>query len=593
MSSLPKRWIEPSSSPGEDQLQRFRALGLRDLAARILWNRGFDDPQIAADFLNAETYASQPFNRSTQLKDLVKAVERLIRAIEQREQIVVYGDFDADGVTSTVLMVSVLRELYRRRHRGVPDAEVEQAVKPYIPNRVDEGYGLNNQALNTLASTGARVVVTVDCGIRSVDEVRAGRDAGLDMIVTDHHSVGPELPEALAVINPKQATCPYPEKMLAGVGVAYRVAEALAVVATHKKWSQGEPPLDLESYLDLVAIGTVADLAPLNSAENRALVKRGLDVLNRAQRPGLKALLAVAGVEPGTVTATTIGYAIGPRINAAGRLDDAMVAYELLSAPDEATAVTRANTLQELNVLRQELTRAAQLAVREEVEPQSFSGHMIFASGQFKPGIVGLVAGRLTEEFYRPTVIMERGTHESRASCRSIPQFDITQALDACAELLVRHGGHAQAAGFTVVNENIPQLKERLISIAQEQLAGQDLKPLLDIDAVVNLNHLTLDMVEELKQLEPTGFKNPTPVLMARSVHIKEKRTVGKDNQHLKLKLTRAGQPPLDAIGFNLGDWVKNPAVVVDLAFELEINEWNGQRTLQLNLRDLRPAGER
>ncbi len=593
MSSLPKRWIEPTSSLSEDRLQQFRALGLRDIVARILYKRGFDDPQEAVNFLRAETYASQPFNRKTQLKDLEKAVERLLRAIDRKEPIVVYGDFDADGVTSTVLMVEVLRALYHRRHKDVPDEVTEQMVRPYIPNRVDEGYGLNVQALEKLASEGAKVVVTVDCGIRSIDEVLAGRAAKLDMIVTDHHSIGPELPDALAVINPKQSGCPYPEKMLAGVGVAYRLAEALTVAANGKGWAKGEPPLNLEAYLDLVAIGTVADLAPLNSAENRALVKRGLMILNRAERPGVSALLKVAGVEPGTVTATTIGYAIGPRINAAGRLADAMIAYELLAARDEATAEARANQLQELNVQRQELTRNAQLLVREEIEPQRFSGYMIFASGEFQPGIVGLVAGRLTEEFYRPTVIMERGETESRASCRSIRDFDITQALDACADLLVRHGGHAQAAGFTVVNENIPALKARLTALADAQLAGQELKPQLEIDAVVNLNHLTLDMVEDLKQLEPTGFKNSTPVLMSRSVHIKEKRTVGKDNQHLKLKLTRAGQPPLDAIGFNLGEWAKSLNGAVDVAFELEINEWNGQRSLQLNLRDLRPSETR
>jgi single-stranded-DNA-specific exonuclease len=286
-----------------------------------------------------------------------------------------------------------------------------------------------------------------------------------------------------------------------------------------------------------------------------------------------------------------IGFALGPRINAAGRLESAMIAYHLLSSPDEASAVDLAQQLQSLNNQRQDLTRAAQELIRERIEDQQSDLPLIFASDRnFRPGIVGLVAGRLTEEFFRPTVVMEEGDTESRASCRSIPQFDITRALDQCADLLVRHGGHAQAAGFTVLNQNIPALKQRLTELAYDRLAGQELRPSLEIDMEADIHHLSEALVAELALLEPTGFMNTAPTLMSRNVKILETRTVGKDNNHIKLKIARAGQPPLDAIGFGLGDWARERLDRIDIAYQLEINEWNGYRNLQLNLQDIRPA---
>jgi single-stranded-DNA-specific exonuclease len=333
-------------------------------------------------------------------------------------------------------------------------------------------------------------------------------------------------------------------------------------------------------------------MMPLNHLENRVLVRCGLEELNRARRPGVAALMEVAGIERGAMTTTGIGFGLGPRINAAGRLDSAMVAYDLLSAENDAEAERHARHLHELNTRRQELTRASQALIQQHLEEEDrLDAPLIIASDrEFQSGIVGLVAGRLTEEFFRPAIVIEEGDDTSRGSCRSIPQFDITHALDQCADLLVRHGGHALAAGFTVANENLPTLKDRLMSMAQDVLEGQELVPVLEVDAEVDIHHFSEDVVGELQLLEPTGLGNRLPVFMTANNRVLEYRTVGKDNNHLKLKIARAGRPPLDAIGFGLGEWADNMPEVVDLAFYVEINEWNGRRNLQLNLQDIRPA---
>lgn len=581
MSTLDRRW-QPRRQPLDPKKAQAYA-GMSPVLAQVLYNRGESDPKAAGKFLNARITQHNPLRPETEMKGVRRAAVRLLAAIKGREPIVIYGDFDADGVTSTVLLVEVLRGL------GA-DAQ------PYIPHRVDEGYGLNSEALRKLAADGAKIVVTVDCGIRSMQEVDDGSAAGLTMIVTDHHSIGPEIPKAYAVVNPKQDDCRYPEDMLAGVGVAYKLASALLQL----RYKDHTPPAErqrlirqaLESVQDLVAIGTVADLAPLDRLENRALVRLGLAALNRAQRPGIRALLEVADVKPGSVTAEDIGFALGPRINAAGRLDSAMLAYELLAAPDDETALPLAQALQKLNADRQRLTRAAQESIRSQLEADGIEdAPLIFAQGEFSPGIVGLVAGRLVEEFYRPAVVLELGEGESRASCRSIPQFDITAALDQIGDLLVRHGGHAQAAGLTVVNGNIELLKAHLEARARAAFESDPPQRVLEYDAEVDLRDLSEALWEELQQLEPTGHGNEKPVLVTRGVMLKEKRIVGVDGQHLKLKLVGPGGAPLDAIGFRLGERARDLPDVVDIAYQLDMNEWNGSRTLQLVVQDIKAAG--
>lgn len=570
---LSKHWeIAPPAEA--DHLQSYS--GMTPILAQVLYNRGLTDPLDAHDFLNADDLSGGSLLAIKGKKVAIdRALARIRTAIKRRELIAVYGDFDADGVTSTTLLVQALKVLGAN-------------VKPYIPHRVDEGYGLNSEALLKLARAGVKLVITVDCGIRSVQEVEDGKAYGLDIIITDHHSVGSEIPDAYAVINPKLDDCAYSEDMLAGVGVAYRLAEALFTIET--RGGQNGLPVTAEDLLDLVAVGTVADLVPLNRAENRALVKRGLRVINKGQRPGLRTLSNVAGLKLGNISAINIGFGIGPRINAAGRLESAMLAYDLLSTLDESKADELAAQLHGLNTQRQELTRATQEMIRGQLADAE-SIPLIFASDKhFKPGIVGLVAGRLVEEFFRPAVVMEVGDFESRASCRSIPQFDITHALDQCAALLVRHGGHAQAAGFSVLNENVPALRDRLTSIAHEALDGQELAPTLDVDMVLKPEQLVISLAEELQQLEPTGHGNPNAVFVTRNLRVQDCRTVGRDESHLKLKLKGKGILPLDAIGFGLGEWAKRIPTAVDVAYNLEINEWNGSRSVQLNMLDLREA---
>ncbi|MCB0161332.1 MAG: single-stranded-DNA-specific exonuclease RecJ, partial [Caldilineaceae bacterium] len=373
-------------------------------------------------------------------------------AIETGEIICVYGDFDADGVTATALLVNALQAAGAR-------------VGSYIPDRVDEGYGLNLDAITRIARQ-ATVLVTVDCGIRSVAEVRHARDLGLDVIVTDHHSVGAHLPPGLAVINPRRADCPSKFVELAGVGVAYRLAQAVLRAAAHASHNPLTPDqaAELEHLLlDFVALGTVADMMPL-LGENRSLVQRGLAQLNATARPGLRALIDVAGLRPGDVDATAISFRLGPRINAAGRLSQTALAYKLLRTNDAQEGLETARHLEELNTQRRTLTDSALAEAERQLAAQPADAPPLYfvASEHFQPGIVGLVAGKLANRFYRPAVVVEQGETESRGSARSIPEVDISAALDGVSDLLVRHGGHSSAAGFTVATANLPSLHETL-----------------------------------------------------------------------------------------------------------------------------------
>ncbi|MCC7450138.1 MAG: single-stranded-DNA-specific exonuclease RecJ [Anaerolineae bacterium] len=573
MALKPKRWQISPLLP-QDQATRFQYFN--PVVARILYNRGYTDPDAARAFLRGEMPPSDPLT----IKGMIPAISRIRKAILRQEKIAVYGDFDADGVTSTALMVLALRALGAK-------------VEPYIPHRVDEGYGLNAEALHKLAHRGFQLVITVDCGIRSLNEVEAGKQCGLDIIITDHHSVGPEVPAALAVINPKQEGCPYSEKMLAGVGIAYKLVDALfKAIALNKSRNSPPLPVKADDYLDLVAIGTVADLAPLNHAENRALVIQGLKVLRESRRPGIKALIEVAGLVPDKLDAMSIGFAIGPRLNAAGRLEHANTAYELLMTDDPQVAQQKAQELHELNVKRQDRTHEAQELVKTLVgiDGQADVPLIIADDPNFQQGIVGLVAGRLTEEFYRPAIVIHRGDHESHGSCRSIAEFNITEALDQCADLLLRHGGHAQAAGFALENDNLDIFKQRMVDIAAAGLHGKDLRPTLQIDAEVSLvNPDDLTLYNALAELEPCGHDHPAPVLCTRRLYVKDKRRVGKDQSHLRLELTDRRQDiSINAIAFRMGECCDDVPNVIDVAYQLDVNEWNGSRRLQLKVLDLR-----
>jgi single-stranded-DNA-specific exonuclease len=563
----PKRWqVAPPLPPGHTA----RFPGLSPLIVQLLHNRGLDTPSKVQAFLKGDWPEDNPFR----LKGMNEAVTRLRQAIRQREPIAVYGDFDADGVTATVLLVETLSAL---------GAQAE----PYIPHRVDEGYGLNEGALRELAQKRIKVVVTVDCGIRSPHEVAYGHGLGLDIIVTDHHSPGEELPPATAAINPKQADCRYPFEKLAGVGLAFKLAQALLRANRQIPVARDKVDLNEEDLLDLVALGTVADLAPLLE-ENRALVRRGLENLNQPQRLGLQALISQAGVRLGQITATTIGYVLGPRLNAAGRLDTAMTSYDLLTTSSPTDARSLALKLDEANRERQRLTVDTLESARGQVLAMGEEERLFFVAAEnYPPGIVGLVAQRLAEEFYRPSVVVELGPERSRGSARSIPEFNITAALDQCSDLLVKYGGHSAAAGFTVANANLEPLQQRLRQIAARQLEDLELLPTLSIDAEVDLSEMNWATHALLEQLEPFGYANPVPVFLSREVFVRDARVVGE--RHLKMTLSD-GRAVWDAIAFRQGEWAGKLPRRIDVVYTLEVNEWNEQKRLQLNVKDLRPV---
>ncbi|MGC8781542.1 MAG: single-stranded-DNA-specific exonuclease RecJ [Anaerolineae bacterium] len=577
-----KRW---DIAPPMPRRQRERLGHIHPVVAQVLFNRGIADPAEAEAFLEGQGLFHDPFR----MLGMPAAVERIRQAIGRGERIVVYGDFDADGVTATVLLVQGLTAF------GAD-------VRPYIPHRVDEGYGLNCDALRKIAEWGASLVITVDCGIRSPHEVACGNALGLDMIITDHHSIFQgadgvdQLPPALAVINPKRQGDPYPFKDLAGVGIAFKLVQALLMAERRQPIAAAPPALEERDLLDLVALGTVADLAPL-LGENRLLVQRGLAGLRKPQRPGVQAMLEEARLRPARVDATAIGFVLGPRLNAAGRLDTAEKSYRLLAAADALSARPLADELGRLNVERQQRTAEQVLLAKAQLEAAAADRLLLLAAhGDFHPGIVGLIAGRLTEEYYRPTLVAQIGPEETHGSGRSIPEFNITAALDECKVLLICFGGHAAAAGFTVANENLPALQARLEEIARRDLEGRDLIPSLAVDAVVPLSDVDFALRDWLAKLEPCGYGNPQPVLASLGLEILEARPVGQDAQHLKLKVRDpaasgpAARLVVDAIAFRQAMWHGQLPRRVDLAYTVELNEYNGEQRLQLNVKDLRPT---
>lgn len=545
---------------------------LNPVLLQVLYNRGITEPGKIHAFLQSQHIErDDPFL----LADMEKAISRIEQALENDEIIVVYGDFDADGVTATVLLVEALRGLGVERRR----------IVPYIPDRVDEGYGLNNRALQALRQDGVGLVISVDCGIRSIREVEKAKEIGLDMIITDHHSLGAELPPAVAVINPRRPDSAYPEENLAGVGIAYKLAQALRRALPQRA------RFEEEAMLDLVAVGTVADLAPL-LGENRKLVTDGLKVLNGYRRPGLEALAMVAGLKQGNITAESIAFGLGPRINAAGRLAHAYDAARLLAVNNSRMATDYAQKLDTLNRQRQQLTRS----LSEQAEALITAGDpLLFAADpDFLHGVVGLVASHLAQKHYRPAIIVELGKRKSRGSCRSIPEFHITEALDEVEGLLERHGGHAQAAGFTVKNSCLDELRLRLTEIAAERLDDEALTPTLPIDAELPLTDIDWALHGNLDRLEPTGNANAAPIFMSRNVHIYNHRTVGHDNAHLKLEVhDGSGRLKLPCIAFRQGSWLDRLPDRVDLAYTLNANEYQGRRELQLQVQDIRAVEDK
>lgn len=558
---LEKRWFIPDPVPPEIEQE------LRDFQPylrQILYNRNVHNADEAIRYLNCSAPLGDPFL----LMDMEIAIERLWRAIECGEPIAVYGDYDVDGVTATALMVQVLRAL-------------GGSAEAYIPNRFDEGYGLNNEALDTLAGRGFRVVATVDCGIRSPREADHARELGIDLIISDHHMPQHELPAALAVICQKRDGDEYPDKNLAGVGLAYKIAQALL----QRLPAAG---VDIADWLDLVALGTVADVVPL-IGENRVMVRQGLQRMRLARRQGVLSLAQAAGVNLQRVNAMDIGYRLGPRLNAAGRLESALQAYQLLVTEDLFEAGFLAQKLDDQNKDRQRLTLEMQAHAEELLGGEDDDHILIACDGSFNSGIVGLVAAKLSEAYYRPAVVGQVGEEFTRASCRSIREFHITHALDECADLLVRHGGHAAAAGFTVRNEKLSELRRRLGEIARRELAEQDLCPMLHADLEIPLALMRPSYLDEIERLQPTGMQNPDAVFVSRNLQVINARTVGSEATHLRLTV-KDGGVTYNAIAFRQGHWAGHLPPCIDLMYHYEMNSFNGRESMQLNVIDLKPS---
>jgi single-stranded-DNA-specific exonuclease len=548
------------------------------LLAQCLLNRGFSEPSAIENFLSPRLKnLADPFL----LPNMAAAVGRLLRAREQNESLVIFGDYDVDGVTSTALLVEVLRPLGWQ-------------ADFYLPNRMDEGYGLSADGVeNCLKKFTPALLLAVDCGSTAVETINTLRSRGVDVIVLDHHQVSSPAPDAVALVNPQlSALSPQPSTIfteLCSVGLAFKLAHAL-VKRGREIGLPGAAEFDLRPLLDLVALGTIADLVPL-TGENRILISAGLQRLNTTQRPGLIALKQVAQCPP-TLGAYEIGFQLAPRLNAAGRLETAEDSLRLLFARDPAEAMPLAQNLDSRNRERQKIERGIVEevigAVQAKFDPQT---DFVIVEGRllWHIGVVGIVASRVLQQFYRPTIILGGEGDEWRGSGRSIAGFDLAAALRECDDLLVRHGGHAMAAGLSVQPDKIDLLRQRLNELARRALKPEDLQPPLRLDAEVGLDEMTLDSLGELAGLKPTGQGNPPVQFCARSVtHQRPLQRMGADKQHVKLWVTD-GVVTHEAVWWNGGD-KSLPVGKFDLAFAPQVNEFNGRRTVQLKVLDWRPA---
>jgi single-stranded-DNA-specific exonuclease len=560
-----KKWIY--SKPDKYIVQEIcKTFKVSPLTATVILNRGVQEPEDIKMFLESDINSlHDPFL----MKGMRKAVDRIKKAIAENEKITVYGDYDVDGVTSTAILAKYL-------------SQCGACVDYYIPDRIDEGYGINKHALEKIQKNGTSLVVTVDSGITALEEVEYAIQLGLDIIITDHHECKEEIPKATAVLNPKQKDCSYPFKELAGVGVAFKLIQALA--------GKDNFLSIVDHYCDIVCLGTIADVVPL-LGENRLIVSRGLKTIAATKNVGLKSLINVSGVKDNKISTGTIGFIIAPRINAAGRVGSALRAVQLFLTDDEFIADEIAQELNEENKNRQ-ATEARILQEALEIIEQEFDlgrQKVIVLSGEdWHHGVIGIVASRITDRFYRPSILIALEGDEGKGSGRSISGFNLFKALHECKDYLIKFGGHELAAGLSIEREKIPSFLENINNYANEILSDDDLVPRIYIDCEIDTDDLTFDTVNQLEILEPFGMGNAGPVFSFCNGVIVDIRTVG-DNKHLKLVIEKNGNF-VDAIGFNMANYSEQFIVgdVVDIACSLDINLYNGLKRVQLILKDIK-----
>ncbi len=537
---------------------------------QLLYNRGLHTQAAVDEFTNPDY--GQDSHDPFLFRHMHVAVDRIMAAIAAGEQITVHGDYDADGVSATVVMVSVLHALGAN-------------VDVYIPHRMTEGYGLNDNTIDELSDKGTKLIITVDCGISNKAEVDRAKATGIDVIVTDHHEEPPELPDALAIINPSVAADSYPFRKLAGSGVAFKVAQALVQQDNGTKLKEG-----FEKWLlDVVAIGTIADMVPL-VGENRTMAKYGLVVLRKTKRPGLQALAEVARLRLSSIDSSGVAFGIVPRLNAAGRIDHANTAYELLITEDPTEAQSVAENLEANNKKRQRMTERMVGESKKQIGDPG-DQKILFAMGEnWSAGLVGLVAGRLMDQFDRPVLVMGNRDGEIMGSGRSIPAFDITAGLVKSREYLDRYGGHAAACGFTLKPGAYDDFVQSMTKLASAAISSEDMAKRLTIDARIPLSDISWEIINTLEQFEPFGQGNPQVRLLAEGLTVDDFEKVGTDGKHLRMQVSQ-GDSHKKIIAFGFGQTWGNELKlgdVVDAVFELSVNEWNGNREMQLKLVDMK-----
>ncbi len=570
------QWQVATPDPAT-QVRLAAELSLSPLLCQVLINRGITDATSARTFL---TPSLHDLHDPYQILGMDAAVRRITAAVQQGEPMTVYGDYDVDGVTAAALLMTFFEELGLR-------------VASYIPEREGEGYGLNAEAMHQLARQGTRLLITVDCGSTAVSEVALARELGIDTIITDHHQPPETLPAALAVLNPHQPGCGYPNKHLCGVGLAFKLLTALRASMRQIGVLRERLP-NLKRHLDLVALGTIADVTPIRG-ENRVIVHYGLQELTHTLKPGLQALRQVSGRQGKAANVGEVGFQLAPRLNASGRLGSAAQSLELLMARDREEAQRLAGLLDAVNQQRRTLQRDVEQMVHERIG-QHYGGTppaaIVLGDADWHLGVVGIVAARIAETYHRPTFLLQINGDTARGSGRSIPAFDLYNGLQHCAEWLRQFGGHRYAAGLTMAAEHLPALQEAFIRYADDRLGPDDMQPVVRLDAVVLLADITEKLVNELTALAPHGSGNPAPVFAAYGVRCASPiRRLGQEGQHARFRVEQ-DDVSREAIAFQQGDHVAEVAAdggEFDIAFTPVINTWRDRRTLELQLRDLRP----
>lgn len=564
------------------------------LITQLLYNRNLKTQQQIDEFFNPDY--QEDFHSPFLLKGMKKAVKRILEAINKQEKIVIYGDYDADGVCALAILFLTFKNL------GIKETQV------YIPNRDKEGHGLNEKAIKMLSQAGTKLIITVDCASANLKEVNLANSLDIDVIITDHHLTKDKLPKAVAVINPWQKSDKYPFKDLAGAAVAYKLAWALLSTKENKSENSLKKWL-----LDLVALATVADVMPI-IGENRTLVKYGLGVLAQTKWLGLQELMKIAQVIPqlsqsslnGEAPTTnlntyTLGYILGPRLNAASRMDHANRAFRLLITEDKKEAKELAQQLNQNNLARQSLTDKIVQEARNRLEKifsQPTKPKLIFeGSPDWPVGLIGLVAGKIAEQYCRPTVIYQEKGKMIYGSCRTIPQFDLMETIEKCADFLDGFGGHKKAAGFQMKKEKLSQVKKIFEQVAEDKLKNEDLIPFVDVDAQLSLEEINWPNYDQLQHFAPFGQANPEPKFLVKGLEIKDLRKVGNNGRHLKMELMMFNKGSesaknFKAIGFNLGNWQEKLKAgdSVDIVFEMIADEWIGYRDLQMKIIDMKQA---